>query len=52
MEFYDKLLERFHDLLKVKNPGASKAKVKLYLELSTENVLRNDAVTYALPESS
>ena len=31
MEFYDKLVEKFHDLLKVQNLAVSKAKVKLYL---------------------
>ena len=27
MEFYDKLVERFHDLLKVKNPAVTKLKL-------------------------
>ena len=27
MEFYDKLVERFQDLSRVKNPAVSKAKV-------------------------
>ena len=43
MEFYDKLVERFQDLSRVKNPAVSKAPRfnYNYLELSKENVLRN-----------
>ena len=42
MEFYDKLVNRFHDLSKVKDPAVNKATVyNNYLELSKENVLRN-----------
>ena len=42
MEFYDKLVDRFEDLSKVKNPVVSKAKVYYnYLQFSKENVLRN-----------
>ena len=42
MDFYDKLVDRFEDLSKIKNPAVSKAKVYYnYLELSKENVFRN-----------
>ena len=40
MEFYDKFVDRFQDILKVKNPAVSKAK---------ENVLGEyDVVTLAM----
>ena len=59
MEFYDKFVERFQDISKVKNPAVSKAKVKqllrafkrkcFNLDLSKVNVLgNNDAVTLAM----
>ena len=42
MEFYDKLADRFQDLLKLNNTSVNKAKVfHNYLELSKEHVLRN-----------
>ena len=42
MECYDKLVDRFQDLSKVKNPAVSKAKFNYnYLQLSKENILRN-----------
>ena len=60
MEFYDKFVERFQDISKVKNPAVSKAEVKkllrafkrkcFYLDLSKViNVLgNNDAVTLTM----
>ena len=42
MEFYDKLVERFQGLSKVKNPVSARPRFNYnYLELSKENVLRN-----------
>ena len=42
MKFYDKLVDRFQNLSKVKNPAVSNAKFNNnYLEHSKENVLRN-----------
>ena len=41
MEFYDKYVDRFQDLSKLKNPTVRKAKVTNYLERSKENVIGN-----------
>ena len=53
MEIYGKLVDRFHDLSKVKNPAA-RQRSNNYLDLSKENVLRNMMLSYdhALLESS
>ena len=39
MEFYDKFVNRFQDLSKVKNAPVGKAKSNNYLDLSKENVM-------------
>ena len=49
MEFYDKFVDRFQVISKVKNPAVSKAKSSNYLEPSKGNVLREyDAVTLTM----
>ena len=39
MGFYDKFVDRFQDISKVKKPAVSKARSSNYLESSKENVL-------------
>ena len=39
MEFYDKFLDIFQDLPKVKNPAFSRQRSNNYFEYSKENVL-------------
>ena len=46
MEFYDKFIDRFQDLSKVKNPAVNKAKSNNYLELLKENVFGNMMLSY------
>ena len=50
MGFYDKFVDRFQDISKVKtNPAVSKARSSNYLEPSKENVLGEyDAVTLTM----
>ena len=47
MEFYDKLVDRFQDLLKVKNSAVSKAKVKSLLK-AFKSFGEYDAVTVTM----
>ena len=49
MEFYDKFVDRFQDISKVKNPAVSKESSSNYFERSKENVLGEyDAVTLTM----
>ena len=49
MEFYDKLVDRFQDMLKVKNSSVSKAKVKSLLKAFKRKCFgKYDAVTVTM----
>ena len=46
MEFYDKFVDRFQDLPKVKNPASASQRSINQLELSKENVLENMTLSH------
>ena len=49
MEFYDKLVDRFQDMFKVKNSSVSKAKVKSLLKAFKRKCFgKYDAVTVTM----
>ena len=49
MEFYEKIVDKFLDISKVKNPAVSKAKVLQLLRAFKENILGEyDAVTLTM----